>query len=253
LSANVIARNDLGVSLNTSNATGYNFKILDFAQVSDIHIADDKNPLRFENLKLFDQVPPNLEYLDNFIQTITRDQDTFSGRRWNATIKSINNKNSQDPIDFVICTGDHTDTDIEKELSWFIKIADGYKSDTYKIAVKEGSIKDVDPVGFDLLWYTTLGNHDVEYEGTTNNEGGNKGTNPYFGADAEDLCNQNEAIDKYKTSITSPWWHGFDLQGYYSFDPNPYIHCIVLNTANYNAEDGTHGIFRKASVYNLDG
>ncbi|MBN1634918.1 MAG: metallophosphoesterase [Deltaproteobacteria bacterium] len=238
-------RNDLGVVPDNANATGYSFNLLNIAQVSDVHIVDDCNPLRFENLKLCGKVPLNLSNLDNLIQSISRDQDTYSARIWNATISSINQQHLLTPMDFVISTGDHTDTGIEKELSWYIELADGYKSDTFQIAVDEGCIEDVDPEGFNLPWYAVLGNHDIEYEGTANNEIVVNALVPLFGAETEDLCDQDEAIEKYKTSTSDPWWHGFEhqppqayyqWQGYYSFDTNAYVHCIVLNTANYNIE-----------------
>ncbi len=238
-------RDELGAASNADSATGYRFRLLNLAQVSDVHIVDDHDPLRFENLSICEKQNAGLGWLDGVIQSISRDQDPYTARIWDATIRSINAHHRQDPLDFTISTGDHTDTDTEKELSWFIEIADGLKSDSFRLAVEDGGIYDVDPEGLAMPWYAVLGNHDVEYQGTANNEILVSALVPLFGARSDDLCDQAEAVEKYKGSVTLPWWHGFEnqppqaygrWQGYYSFSPNAYTHCIVLNTANYNLE-----------------
>ena len=242
----LIARNDLDVAPDILNAIGDKFKILDFAQVSDIHIVDEGNQLRAEELIVRKTIRPPIHLgllLDRMVTTVSRDQDSWSGVGWDSIIRSINKEHGREPMTFVMATGDHTDTDLENELRWFIEIADGQISGDYQDRVEDGRIEPVYPQGLDLPWYATLGNHDVIYEGAIANEI----VAPLIyslSCSAEDLSYQDETINIYKRSDSPPWWHGFanmpedPEDGYYSFDPSPYIHCIVLNTANYYAKDG---------------
>jgi|GEM_PF-737987 len=232
--SNVIARNDLDISPDISNATGYNFKILDFAQVSDIHIVDEGNQLRAEELKVNPLRSIDLgQLLDEKIPTVSREQDTWTCVGWDSTIRSINKEHEGEPMAFVMATGDHTDTDLENELKWCIEIADG-ELGGYR---ENYDLEPVDPKGLDLPWYVALGNHDVIYEGSI----ANHIVAPlieHLSCSAEDLSYQDETIEIYKRSSPAPWWPEDAEDGYYSFDPSPYIHCIVLNTANYDADDG---------------
>lgn len=232
--SNVIARNDLDIAPDISNATGYNFKILDFAQVSDIHIVDEGNQLRAEELKVNPLRSIYLgQLLDKKISTVSREQDTWTCVGWDSTIRSINKEHEGKPMAFVMATGDHTDTDLENELKWCIEIADG-ELGGYR---ENYDLEPVDPKGLDLPWYVALGNHDVIYEGSI----ANYIVAPlieHLSCSAEDLSYQDETIEIYKRSYPTPWWPEDAEDGYYSFDPSPYIHCIVLNTANYDADDG---------------
>lgn len=242
--AKVKERNDLGAAPNEAGATGYLSKLLDIAQVSDVHIIDPEHYLRAKKLKLLGIVELG-EILD-IIPTTSRLQDAFSGLAWDAVIRSINKHHSSSPLDFVICTGDHTDTDLEHELRWFVEIADGLLPSDYQDRIRHQQVAEVNPEGFNLPWYATIGNHDVEYMGAFNNKllvG--KLIDTIGSPNAEPLSDINESIEIYQHSISDPWWHGFaDMplgyhpEGYYSFEPNPFIHCIVLNTANYNSEEG---------------
>ncbi len=170
---------------------------------------------------------------------------------WDAVLRSINREHCKDPMDFAIGTGDHIQTDLEQELKWFIEIANGYVSAEYRERVEQGTGKPVEPEGLGLPWYAALGNHDVGWEGGFNNdmliqEGGSV----LAAEDASRLSDQPETIEAYRTVEENneniegrPYWHGFanmpegyPKEGYSSFDPNPYIHCIVLNTSNYSPE-----------------
>lgn len=122
-------------------------------------------------------------------------------------------------MDLLMATGYHTDTDLENELRWFIESADGYISEDYYDREGKKEMKPVDPEGIDptLPWYVTLGNHDVEYEGSVNNElflGRLVGIASLEESDPSDeislsapdeLCDQDEAIELYKISQTDPW------------------------------------------------
>lgn len=246
------------LKLFASTAASYPYRILDFAQTSDVHLVDEGNSLRFEELSLLGIIPFTSIYgpltIDRLIESSSRAQDAWSAVIWNATIESINEEHEKQNMDFHISTGDHTDTNLENEIRWFVEIADGYVSWDYTErtnADKYGrdALKPFIPAGLKLPWYATLGNHDTEYQGTANTEILIKHLTPLVCGDARDLCDQDDAIETYKISQTSPWWHGFanmpeptdgytKQEGYYSFEPKPYIHCIVLNTSNFNPEKG---------------
>jgi 3',5'-cyclic AMP phosphodiesterase CpdA len=232
----LVPRNDLKAKPSDEGATGIKASLLHFAQMSDIHIVDNTDPLRLENLKLFGYDLGNLDFL---IQAITRDQDRFSERTWNAVIRSINDVSGSDPLAFSIMTGDHTDTGLKNELRWFIDIADGVLSDSLQKAIAEGAVESFEPEGFTIPWYTAIGNHDVEYEGTVNYSQIILTLLDLYG-DISTLNVLPDAVEAYKHSTTEPWWHGFANQpassmansyGYYSFDPNEIVHCIVLDTS----------------------
>ncbi len=237
----LMKRNDLGAYADKTRATGIKQDLVRFAQFSDVHIVDDNNPLRFENIKLWSTTHGELDVL---VQMISRDQDRYSARIWDAVVRSINEKNAVDPVDFAISTGDHTDTGLKTELRWFIEIADGIKSESLQNAILAGTMQDVNPAGFAVPWYAAVGNHDVEYQGTLNNYALTTALLSPYG-DTGDLSRLPETVDLYGYSVSEPWWHGFDFQpsesrahsyGYYSFTPNDLVHCIVLDTAIYNLE-----------------
>ena len=247
-----VLRDELGIVPNEAAATGFRAELLNIAQVSDVHITNVEGPLRLENLKWLGVKDANLDLLDSVIDSVKRDQSDLSCQTWDEVIRSINSHHEQSPMDFVISTGDHTDTDTEEELTLFVEIADGIKSPTFESLEESGAIReDFTPEGLRVPWYATIGNHDVEYIGTFNSQGLLFGIlAPLFGALPlmKKLSSKNETIEKYSTSNESPgpYWHGFDnqpyqnyrdWQGYYSFSPKPYIHCIVLNTANFNSYD----------------
>ncbi|MDY6820862.1 MAG: metallophosphoesterase [Deferribacterota bacterium] len=259
---NYVVRNDLNVTPNTTVINSKPIKLIDFAHLTDVHIVDEGNPLRFEELKLLGIDEPIFARLDSIIQTISRNQDPYSALLWDETVRSINKQHSLEPMDFLIATGDHTDTDLENELRWFIEIADGYISNDYFDRTGKKEMAYVNPIGLDrtLPWYAAIGNHDVMYQGVINNElflgkllGIVTSNDKNINSDTrkliyrlsisapEMLLNPNECIDLYKSSISLPLGHGFanmppPNEGYYSFTPKPFIHCIVLNTANYYAK-----------------
>jgi hypothetical protein len=234
-------RDDLGAKPDSARATGIAQDFVSFAQFSDVHIVDDGNPLRFENIKMGSSTHGEL---DSLVQMISRNQDRYSARIWDAVVRSINEKHAADPVDFAISTGDHTDTGLKTELRWFIEIADGIKSESLQDAILRGTMVDLEPAGFQMPWYAAIGNHDVEYQGTLNGYNLTKSLLSPYG-DISDLSRLPETVDLYADSLTGPWWHGFDSQpagsrehsyGYYSFNPNDLVHCIVLDTAIYNLE-----------------
>jgi hypothetical protein len=167
-----IVRNDLEVSQASNYLNRNPIELLNFAHVTDVHIVDEGNPLRFEELKILGLDEPIFSRLDNVIGSISRDQDPYSALLWDETIRSINEQHRLKPMDFLIATGDHSDTDLINELQWFIEIADGYISSDYFDRTGKKEMAQVSPVGIasTLPWYPALGNHDVMYQGSVNNE-----------------------------------------------------------------------------------
>jgi hypothetical protein len=242
--AGLLARNDLSAKPDEEGATGKKSELLHFANMSDIHIVDDTNPLRIENIRLMGNGLYDLGALDALIQPISRDQDRYSARIWDAVIRSVNETDGDAPLAFAMITGDHTDTGLKKELEWFIGITDGVVPASLGDAIFAGNAEEVNPVGINVPWYVAVGNHDVEYQGTFNNEAVMDQLLQPFG-DTDDLIHLRSLVDLYKTSVSKPWWHGLDNQpavmladsyGYYGFDAGEIIHVIVLNTAIYNFE-----------------
>lgn len=232
--------------------------LIDFAQVTDVHIVDNGNKLRFEeviNAGILDDlgiIPPELP------SPISHETDDRTAYNWDRVIRSINAEHRKAALDFVISTGDHTDTNLENELKWFIEIANGgpLSADYYDRTGKKDVYNLTDIAGFDknLPWYAALGNHDAEYQGSINNLSVVDFLNKVidrirltYPDDIKDLCSQKEALSMYLNAGGNPKGHGFAnmpepifpftiKEGYYSFDPTPFIHCIVLNTANYRPE-----------------
>lgn len=237
----LVSRNDLGAESSGDSATGIESTLLHFAQMSDIHIVDDTDPLRVENIRLFPDSPYDLGILDSLIQSISRDQDRYSARIWDAVIRSINDTDNSDPLAFAIMTGDHTDTGLKNELRWFMEITDGILSGSLQDAIAEGAQADFNPAGLNIPWYAAAGNHDVDYQGAFNITPAILAILANYG-DTGTLGGLPDAVAAYQLSATEPWWHGFANQpaismensyGYYSFDPNEIVHCIVLNTSLY--------------------
>lgn len=250
-----LQRNDLSVTGDAAAATGSVSDLLDFAHVSDIHIVDNGNKLRFDEvlsplgLGLLDP-----DYLD-FNGAVSRAQDDYTAAIWNAVVSSINDANKTAPLSFLFNTGDNTDTDLENEFRWCIEISDGYlskdyynrtcKKEVYNFAANHEKIE-----GLKIPWYAALGNHDVEYQGTVNHVNLLARGLLVTGARPRELQTQQEAINAYLTDYKGlPHGHGFanmpepqapytKKEGYYSFDPTDYIHCVVLNTCNYRPERG---------------
>ena len=232
--------------------------LIKFGQVTDVHIVDNGNELRFEEVLSAGKygLGDLLVKSDIIPLPISHDTDNRTAYNWDRVIRSINTEHRKEPLNFVISTGDHTDTDLENELKWFIEIANGgpLSADYYDRTGKKDVYNLTDIAGFDktLPWYAALGNHDVEYQGSVDFSVQNfdkvldflSKNYPYS---YNDLCSQKEALAMYLKAGGNPKGHGFAnmpdpifpftiKEGYYSFDPAPFIHCIVLNTANYRPE-----------------
>jgi 3',5'-cyclic AMP phosphodiesterase CpdA len=227
-------------------ATGYTFKLVDFAHTTDVHIMDEGNPLRAEELKMiFGSDPllyPDLGWLlENLIPPTHRNIGSYTPLIWQAIIRSVNDAHVQNPMDFLISTGDHTDTSTQDELEWFVAIADGKPIPPFREHSNRAGLSTKMPQNPEALimpWYAAVGNHDTEYQGTFNTTGivGILIQGLAYAPDKNYyISNLNFLADVLRIESG----HGLNettTGGYYSFDPTPYVHCIVLNTSDFNPD-----------------
>jgi 3',5'-cyclic AMP phosphodiesterase CpdA len=235
------------VEPDAESASGHVFTMVDFAHTTDVHITDEGNPIRAEELKLIWGYDPAL-YPDigwlllNLVTPAHRDIGAYTGLIWQATIKSINDAHLQQRLDFLISTGDHTDTGQQDELAWFVALADGKPLPALQTHTNRAGLSTKAPEAREALimpWFAAVGNHDVEYQGTFNSSGvvGILVQALFFAPDRDYYINNLSYLEDVLAIENG---HGFSAQsprGYYSFDPTPYVHGIVLNTADFNPVD----------------
>jgi len=221
----VIERDNLNILHKDNKANSDRYTLLNFAHITDIHITDGTNPIRLE---VFDNVPL-------VGSAAWRPQQYMSATAFDAAIRHINNQNN---IDFSILTGDLVDNALEDEFSWVIDVADGNSMRaSYETLVSANEMTPVNPEGFRSPWYVSIGNHDALVVGLIPHKlleripAINSTLNNYK------FNSQKDIIEQLNYSISYPSGHGFtnmpDLEdGFYSFTPNGYVHCIVLNTYN---------------------
>jgi len=258
-SAAVIERHLFGDStVNSSDKThtGFNARLGSFAHTTDVHLVDEGNPLRADELAILIQKDPvklfELQKVIELFHSSNHYEDAiYSALVWESIVESINDEHIRNGLDFLISTGDHSDSGIKNELEWFVDILDGKVPEDFKdhpnsdLALK--TIKP-NPEGLKIPWYAAIGNHDVEYMGAFNSDGfiGLLVKLLAYEVDPKDICVFKDVAGIYaassKADTTDPKGHGFTgmkTKGYYAFDPTPFIHCIVLNTAYfYNTQTG---------------
>jgi hypothetical protein len=98
------------------------------------------------------------------------------------------------------------------------------------------------PEALMIPWYASIGNHDAEWMGSFNSDGIVALLVKLLGYQVNplDIAGLDYIYDVYADSssgsLTDPAGHGFagiETNGYYSFNPSPFVHCIVLNTAYF--------------------
>jgi len=234
------------VTPDAAGASGYAVTLVDFAHTTDVHITDEGNPIRAEELKVIWGYDPSLYpdigwLLYNLIPPTHRDIGAYTALIWQATIASVNDAHLADALDFLISTGDHTDTGLEDELVWFVALADGLPLPAFRDHANRAGLSTKAPSEREALlmpWYAAVGNHDVEYQGTFNSSGviGILVQGLFY---AEDRDYYIENLSYLEDVLRIESGHGLSEtnRGCYSFDPTPYVHCIVLNTSIFNPED----------------
>jgi len=149
----------LAPGASTPPAAGPNArKLVRLVHVTDVHITDDESPIRLE---LLDGAHPT--------DGAARPQAPFMGRILNAAVRTVNALHADEPVDFVLVTGDATDSAQKNEITWFLQIMDGADS----VACDSGDVNDPEPgtgndpkdpfkaEGLAVPWFFALGNHDA--------------------------------------------------------------------------------------------
>lgn len=144
-------------------ASGPNAKrLLRFAELADLQIADDESPTRFGS---FDTATST--------QAALRPQDAYLCRMGNAAVRTINALHRKDPIALTLLGGDNADSAQTNELDWALGIFSG----AGRVECDSGNDDDLvsgpdndgkDPFvaeGLAMPWKWVTGNHDVLVSG----------------------------------------------------------------------------------------
>lgn len=160
-------------------------RVARFIHSTDAHILDDDAPYPLRQESLDELGPP--------FDAAQRPQEEYTDEAFNSIIPLFNAHHRQDPVDFVVFTGDNIDNTLENEAVRFIDNLDGtyttmgpiskkaYKPDGQS-ANPDDSSKDVTdaatslpeafkapgynvPLDPRLPWYVVFGNHDGLIQG----------------------------------------------------------------------------------------
>jgi 3',5'-cyclic AMP phosphodiesterase CpdA len=182
-----------------------------FVHFSDTQIVDEESPAR-------------AVHGDEVVDASWRPEEEFTTQTLDATVKVINQLHLQKPIDFVIQTGDATDSSQWNELRWFIDVMDGKTIDPDSGA-HEGSTLPLTPnlnphLSFqaaglhpDIPWYSVFGNHDGLAVGTF-------GITTAFSADPRDWYAPLDDI--------TAWFLGLDQVGLDALTPTAAVSAAII-------------------------
>lgn len=240
----------LGVTLGTP---GERRAIFRFAHLTDIHITDEEGPMRMAK---FD---------NKTIDSALRPCDMYTEVTLDAAIRTINSLGEGDPLDFVLFTGDVSDTSETFEIRNFIGVVNGGE-------VNPDSGEDDDPAAGpgndpqdlftaeglkDSPWLILLGNHDelilgnapitddakADSVGSKANAGTRDGeTYEVIGGtivadENRVLLDHAEMIAAFAAAPGHPAGHGFTSEmaeanrAYYAYDvPTAPVRVIVLDS-----------------------
>jgi 3',5'-cyclic AMP phosphodiesterase CpdA len=246
------------VAPDLAAATDQPAELLNFAHTTDIHLVDEGNPIRAEELKLKDAKNPYI-FADLFknISAANRPIGPYSAELWEYEIEDINNADAAKSLDFMIATGDFTDSSIIPEYRLFVEMIDGAALTRFEEHCDcrgvAGCVCDDEPVtvipanpqGLYTDFYAAIGNHDVEYMGTFNTDGfiGLLVKQLAQGINIDELSYLDDILGIYRQSDKSSSFADKmeeessltgKVKGAYSFNPKPFVHCIVLNTCEYS-------------------
>lgn len=178
-------------------------RLLRFAHISDLQIADDESPTRLGN---FDG--PGLT------SSALRPSDAYLCAMTNAAVRTINAMHRKDPFAFTLTGGDNADNAQQNELEWVLGMLSGSKS----VKCDSGDETDLIPgpsndgkdafgaEGLLMPWRWVTGNHDVLVQGNFSVAGRNEvaiGTKA-DGGTRNYRADKNGAIDATTPVIADP-------------------------------------------------
>jgi hypothetical protein len=252
-------------------APGPNAKrILRFATMSDLQLADDESPTR---LGLYDSAGATSSAL--------RPQDPYLCRMANAAVRTINALHRKDPIAFTLLGGDNADSAQGNELGWALGILSGGT-----VECDSGDDDDLVPgpdndgkdpfisEGLLMPWKWVTGNHDVLVQGNLKIDDGNRaavvgttangGTRVYSDDQNGVVVNGDVVIADARRALLSRTdmiakvagdkdGHGLgdaekaSGRATYTFDvPDTSFRFLVIDTAHEMG--GSEGVIRQAEV-----
>jgi hypothetical protein len=136
-------------------------RVARFVHMTDLHVVDDESPAR---MTTHDD--------DASFRSALRPQEGLQCRIVNAAARTVRRLHQDDPIDFVVLSGDVIDDAQENELGWLVRLMDGGE-----VACDSGAPDDPVPgpdndgkdpflaVGTGTPWYLAAGNHDLLVQG----------------------------------------------------------------------------------------
>jgi 3',5'-cyclic AMP phosphodiesterase CpdA len=146
-------------------------RILRFATLADLQLADDESPTR---LAQYDSA--------DITSAAARPEDAYLCRMTNAAVRTINALHAKDPIAFTLLGGDNADSAQTNELEWALGILSG----AAQVKCDSGEDDDLVPgpdndgkdpfvaMGLAMPWKWVTGNHDVLVQGNVKIDDGNR-------------------------------------------------------------------------------
>jgi hypothetical protein len=137
-------------------------RIVRFAHLADLQIADDESPTRVGQLDAA-----------GFTSSALRPQDAYLCRMANAAVRTINAIHKKEALAFTIMGGDNADSAQTNEVGWVLGILSGAPSVECDSGDDDDVIKGADNDGKDpfvaeglaMKWLWVTGNHDVLVQG----------------------------------------------------------------------------------------
>jgi 3',5'-cyclic AMP phosphodiesterase CpdA len=257
------------IDSTTPPAAGPNAKrLLRFAHMADLQLADDESPTR---LGLYDSA--------DITSSALRPQDPDLCRMINAAVRTVNAFHRADPLAFTLMGGDNADSAQSNEVGWVLQILGG----SPLVQCDSGDVDDPVPgpdndgkdpfvaEGLLMPWKWNTGNHDVLIQGNLEITDGSKlavisdaangGTRDYRMGGA--ITTDTVVADPKRALLTRPELmakvmgdgdgHGLGPEqaasgrATYTFDPaGTQFRFLVIDTAHETG--GSEGVIKQSYV-----
>jgi 3',5'-cyclic AMP phosphodiesterase CpdA len=243
-------------------------RILRFAHLSDLQLADDESPTRVGQIDS-----------SGFTSSALRPQDAYLCRMANASVRTINALHRGDPLAFTIMGGDNADSAQTNEVEWVLGILSGSAA----VECDSGDDDDLvtgpdndgkDPFvaeGLAMPWKWVTGNHDVLVQGNIEVNAYNSevvvsdtatgGTRDYRNG-ARGIITTDTIVPDARRALLQPAdlvakvaadkdGHGLGAaekalgRATYTFDEGPF-RFLVIDTTHHSG--GADGVIRQADV-----